>query len=729
MHGTDRVISFDVNEDGKFCVGSMVIEVAQRKHVKYEARCADIRYSFLPFSFSSFGELEKDAFGVGASGGCEAIRHAVNRLIKDPGDEVSLSMLLVDFKNAFNLVYHEVMLQEVYTRCPAISHWVEFCYLTLTKLYYREHTLRSYQGVQQGDPFGPLLFSLVLHPLVSKIRDSFNLSFQAWYLDDGTIIRYTLIVGELIKEDPRSRFVGVFPSHISRPLHGVKLLGGFASANFNFSSELVMKRVTKSIVLMDTIAKLNDPECELLLLQRIITAFGPRFGDWQWRLSTLPFAFGGLGVYSTSDVLKYAFLAFRLQFVDLQSKLLRDSNIVTSEPAFDNALIGTKEVSQFARQAPPSPDYVPGHEHPPSLDYVLGPEHPPSPDYVPGPEYLKYLVPFDDEAPIEDQPLPTDALPTALSSGYVVDSNSEEDLEALRRGGGASSSGRLHCITVDPVSLPEDIEAFEIDESATTPPRSHRLLRAGIFIRLLPPMAASIEAHIVEYVAAPTPPSPPPSSLTLLSSLIPHIPSPPLPLPSPPIHTSPTYVEAPLGYRATMIRSRAASPSIHYPSEIPSPPLLLPSTTHRDDLLKADMPLRKRARFTAPTSRFEVRESSSAAAASKAMTAVGEVSLLTRERRYFRSMASSYEREAADARRAWAHSESRSQRQDLRMDQLMLVVAVSIIPFVRKMPPKRTTATTTAPMTNAAIKLLIAQGVSDALEKIYHTPPRQKHKA
>ncbi|GKE20339.1 hypothetical protein Tco_1431851 [Tanacetum coccineum] len=51
---------------------------------------------------------------------------------------------------------------------------------------------------------------------------------------------------------------------------------------------------------------------------------------------------------------------------------------------------------------------------------------------------------------------------------------------------------------------------------------------------------------------------------------------------------------------------------------IPSPPLLLPSTTHRDDLSEAGMPLQKRARFSAPTSRFEVGESSSAATARQA---------------------------------------------------------------------------------------------------------------
>ena len=132
-------------------------------------------------------------------GGGEAILHAVNRFIEDRGGEEGLSMLLVDFKNAFNLVDREVMLQEVRLRCPAISRWVEFCYSSPARLYYREHTLWSHQGVQQGDPLGPLLFALVLHPLICKIRDSFSLSFQAWYLDDGTIIGDTLVVGKALE--------------------------------------------------------------------------------------------------------------------------------------------------------------------------------------------------------------------------------------------------------------------------------------------------------------------------------------------------------------------------------------------------------------------------------------------------------------------------------------------------------------------------------------------------
>ncbi|GJY79821.1 reverse transcriptase domain-containing protein [Tanacetum coccineum] len=321
------------------------------------------------------GYLDGFQFGVGVAGGSEAILHSVNRLIEACGDDVGLSMLLVDFKNAFNLIDREVMLREVRLRCPPISRWVEFCYSNPARLYYGEHTLWSCQGVQQGDPLGPLLFSLVLHPLICKIRDSFSLSLHVWCLDDGTIVGDTMVVEKVLKlimedgpgrglhlnvdktevfwpkEDPRSRLAGIFPPNIARPLHGVKLLGGPISVDFDFCNELVMKRVTKTIGLMDAIAKINDPQCELLLLRSctgisrlyftmrtcppcvfesaqlsfdvalrsslecIVTASGPGFGDWQWRLATLPFAFGGL-----------------------DTKLLRHTGIVSPGPILDDAL-------------------------------------------------------------------------------------------------------------------------------------------------------------------------------------------------------------------------------------------------------------------------------------------------------------------------------------------------------------------------------------------------------
>ncbi|GKC70150.1 hypothetical protein Tco_1116033 [Tanacetum coccineum] len=144
------------------------------------------------------GYLDELQFGVRLSGGGEDILHVVNRLIEDRGDDVGLSMLLVDLKNAFN--------------------WVD-----------------------------------------REIRDSFILCLHAWYLDDNTIVGDTLVKGKP-KEDPRSMIEGVFLPNIARPLHGVKLLGGPASVDFDFSCEFVMKRLTKDIGLMDAVAKTSDPQ-------------------------------------------------------------------------------------------------------------------------------------------------------------------------------------------------------------------------------------------------------------------------------------------------------------------------------------------------------------------------------------------------------------------------------------------------------------------------------------
>nr|GEU32583.1 hypothetical protein [Tanacetum cinerariifolium] len=54
--------------------------------------------------------ISDELFDVGVAGGSEAIIHSVNRLIEAYEDDIGLFMLLVDFKNAFNLLDREVML-------------------------------------------------------------------------------------------------------------------------------------------------------------------------------------------------------------------------------------------------------------------------------------------------------------------------------------------------------------------------------------------------------------------------------------------------------------------------------------------------------------------------------------------------------------------------------------------------------------------------------------------
>ncbi|GJY51677.1 hypothetical protein Tco_0442524, partial [Tanacetum coccineum] len=128
---------------------------------------------------------------------------------------------------------------------------------------------------------------------------------------------------------------------------------------------------------------------------------------------------------------------------------------------------------------------------------------PPSPDYVPSPEYPEYLARTNDEIPIKDQPLPADASPTALSPGYVVDSDPleedleedpEEDLANYPTDEGeeeeeedsskdddddeeeASKDEEEHLVSanstlpaIDYVPSAEETEPFETDESAATP--------------------------------------------------------------------------------------------------------------------------------------------------------------------------------------------------------------------------------------------------------------------
>ncbi|GJQ92379.1 hypothetical protein Tco_0003518 [Tanacetum coccineum] len=241
------------------------------------------------------------------------------------------------------------------------------------------------------------------------------------------------------------------------------------------------------------------------------------------------------------------------------------------EWVFDAESLSLEEAPQFLKQAPSLPNYVPG------------PKHPPSPDYVPGPEYQEYLVPSDDEVPIEDQPLPADASPTALSPGYIADSDPkedpEEDLESESSRNaddedeeeiseeeddneeeeGYLASTESSVVPIDDhVPFAEETEPFEIDESAPTPP-SPRLRRPRISIRPQTPMAATTKALIVAIL------------------------SPPLRLPSPPLH-------APLS------------------------PLLLPATDHREDVPEADVLPQKRLCLNAATPKFEVGESSAAAA-------------------------------------------------------------------------------------------------------------------
>nr|GEU94010.1 putative reverse transcriptase domain-containing protein [Tanacetum cinerariifolium] len=194
----------------------------------------------------------------------------------------------------------------------------------------------------------------------------------------------------------------------------------------------------------------------------------------------------------------------------------------------------------------------------------LAETRPPRIPYVPEPEYPEYLAPSDDEAPLEDQPLPADASPIAASPDYVADFDPKEDPEDDQAGypadggDGDDEPSDDDADDRDPKEEPFE-EDYEEEEEHPAPADSPDV----------PIVDLVLPARDTEALEADEPKHAPGSLITQL------------------------------GYRAAGIKMRA----------------LLPSTSRMTDIPEANMPPRKRACLTTPAPGFEIGESSAAGAA------------------------------------------------------------------------------------------------------------------
>ena len=119
--------------------------------------------------------------GVGVKGGCEAAVHSTRRFLLSMPDNCVVAKL--DFTNAFNSVRRDSMLEAVALHVPEILQFCHSSYAHPTNLLYDLHTISSEEGVQQGDPLGPLLFCLTIQPILGSLTSKLLLG----YLDDITI--------------------------------------------------------------------------------------------------------------------------------------------------------------------------------------------------------------------------------------------------------------------------------------------------------------------------------------------------------------------------------------------------------------------------------------------------------------------------------------------------------------------------------------------------------------
>ena len=143
--------------------------------------------------------------GVGVSGGVEAAVHAARQYVTHLDSDTSVVKL--DFRNAFNTVRRDAIMEAVSASVPEIYNYVHASYATSSNLSFGDHIIPSDEGVQQGDPLGPLLFCITIHPLLSSCAAELRLG----YLDDITLGGDTKLLGTEVKKLRQNAKNWVYP--------------------------------------------------------------------------------------------------------------------------------------------------------------------------------------------------------------------------------------------------------------------------------------------------------------------------------------------------------------------------------------------------------------------------------------------------------------------------------------------------------------------------------------
>ena len=93
------------------------------------------------------------------------------------------AVLKLDFKNAFNAISRDEMIRTIHDIIPELFQFVSTCYSSSSHLCFGNFLISSEEGVQQGDPLGPLLFCATSLRLAKLMKSELNV----WYMDDGTL--------------------------------------------------------------------------------------------------------------------------------------------------------------------------------------------------------------------------------------------------------------------------------------------------------------------------------------------------------------------------------------------------------------------------------------------------------------------------------------------------------------------------------------------------------------
>eukprot|EP00731_Ephydatia_muelleri_P025227 Em0017g310a len=230
-------------------------------------------------------------YGVACTAGAEKVIHGVRSCIKEHWIDDNFTVCKVDMSNAFNCVSRQALLEECAVHFPELLPWVGWCYGSQPTLWHPLGQLSSEVGVQQGDPLGPLLFSLVLHKVVSYIaqdRECLPLLFNGWYLDDGVLLGHSQAVNRALtliqKMGPSlGLFVNVskcelfgcgdlssFPPEMKVSRVPNLVILGAPIGDLIFCAKFVAQKRADAAVLLSQLAEVGaeDPQVAFLLLRQ-----------------------------------------------------------------------------------------------------------------------------------------------------------------------------------------------------------------------------------------------------------------------------------------------------------------------------------------------------------------------------------------------------------------------------------------------------------------------------
>ncbi|KAL0216352.1 hypothetical protein P9112_008536 [Eukaryota sp. TZLM1-RC] len=124
-------------------------------------------------------------YGINTTDGVSSAIFATDVLFRQNESNVCMSL---DFSNAFNSLSRRSIHGALLQYMPELIPYFQSTYCTYSNLHFGNNILISSSGVKQGDPLGPLLFCLAIHPILLQIQEMFPSLKMIAYMDDVVLI-------------------------------------------------------------------------------------------------------------------------------------------------------------------------------------------------------------------------------------------------------------------------------------------------------------------------------------------------------------------------------------------------------------------------------------------------------------------------------------------------------------------------------------------------------------